>query len=78
MITKENLEAVIRLLPDKKKKKILIDKREYCALYLYCSNGNCWSYAWLTNNYKRFSHIANDGNMVVRTDYVKSVLKEEI
>jgi len=76
MITRENLKAVINLLPAKKKEKILADTREYCALYLYAGATGCWSYAWLTNNYERFSHIKNDGNVVVRTDYVKSVLQE--
>ena len=76
MITRDNLKAVINLLPKKKKEKILADTREYCVLYLYCSNGGCWANAWLTNNYERYQHVSDDGNVVVRTNYAKSVLQE--
>ena len=77
MITRENLKAVINLLPVKKKEKILADTREYCALYLYCSNGGCWANAWLTNNYERFSHIIEDGNAILYTEDVQQILADQ-
>ena len=74
MITKENLEAVINLLPAKTKKRIQNTNKEFCVLYLYCTNAGAWSVARLTNDFQRYSHVSKDGNCILYTDDVQQIL----
>jgi len=75
MITRDNLKDVINLLPDRTKKRILTNtNKEYCVLYLYCTNAGAWSVARLTNDLKRYQHVYKDGNGIIDINVAKLIL----
>jgi len=75
MITKDNLKDVIKMLPIRTKKRILTNTdKEYCVLYLYCSNAGAWSTARLTNDLKRYQHVYKDGNCIIDINVAKLIL----
>jgi len=75
MITKDNLKAVINLLPAKTKKRIINTNKEYCVLYLHVANAGAWSTARLTDDFLRYQHVGKDGNAILYTEDVQQILE---
>ena len=70
MITRDNFKAVLGLISEKDKRRILKTDKEYVVLYLYTFNVGSIVEVTLTNDYIRYQNVSNNGNCILETNYV--------
>lgn len=75
MITKDNLIDVVNQLDEKSKARITNSDKEFCVLFLYTFNGNSYTSCILTNNFTKYANVSNNGNCILNTETVKTILK---
>ena len=78
MITRENLKDVINSLSDSAKKRILNSSKEYVVLYLHVFNVGSYVTIRLTDDYRRYINVSNNGNAILCTQDVQDLLNDMI
>lgn len=68
MITRDNLEDVIKAITPTDKKRILRSDKEYIVIYLSVFNSGCIVSIRLTNNFDRYKNVSNDGHAILCID----------
>ena len=75
MITRENLQSVIRSLSGKDKKRVLNSNKEYTVLYLHVFNAGSYVTVRLTDDYNRYKNVSNNGDAILYTEEVQDLIK---
>ena len=78
MITRQNLKDVIYSLSDNAKKRILNSNKEYTVLYLHTFNVGSYTTIRLTDDYRRYINVSNNGDVILCTDEVQDLLNDMI
>ena len=67
MITRQNINEVLKLITDKDLNRLKNTEKEYCVLYLHCTNNSSWVTITLTNDYNKYKNVSNNGNCIFDT-----------
>lgn len=76
MITRDNLNDVIKLITPKDIKRIVNTDKEYTVIYLHITNALSWVTITLTNDLYRYQNVGNSGNCILETSEVIGLINE--